>query len=83
MENYEKELGKFWPPNVVNATWGTVDARGSPSGHSEEARPTVRRIGVETRLPPCRRRAALREGLPGAKIVDALFPLERLRARKT
>ena len=23
MESYEQELGKFWMPNVVNATWGT------------------------------------------------------------
>ena len=31
MESYEQELGKFWKPNVVNATWGPSTQPGSPS----------------------------------------------------
>ena len=83
MESYEQELGKFWMPNVVNATWGTVDAARIAVGHLRKLGNTVRRIGVETSFIPADAYAALHEGLPDIEMVDALFPLERLRARKS
>jgi Xaa-Pro aminopeptidase len=83
MESYEQELGKFWMRNVVNATWGTVDAAKIAVGHLKKLGNTVRRIGVETSFIPADAYAALHEGLPDVEMVDALFPLERLRARKS
>ena len=83
MESYEQELGKFWMPNVVSATWGTVDAARIAVGHLKKLGNTVRRIGVETSFIPADAYAALHEGLPDVEMVDALFPLERLRARKS
>ena len=62
---------------------GTVDAARLAVGHLKKLGNTVRRIGVETSFIPADAYAALREGLPGVEIVDALFPLERLRAVKT
>ena len=81
--SYEQELGKFWMPNVVNATWGTVDAATIAVGHLKKLGNTVRRIGVETAFIPADAYSALHEGLPDVEMVDALFPLERLRARKS
>ena len=83
MESYEQELGKFWMQNVVNATWGTVDAARIAVGHLKKLGNTVRRIGVETSFIPADAYAALHEGLPDVEMVDALFPLESLRARKS
>ena len=69
--------------NVVNATWGTVDAAKIAVGHLKKLGNTVRRIGVETSFIPADAYAALHEGLPDVEMVDALFPLERLRVRKS
>ena len=52
-------------------------------GPLEKLGNTVRRIGVETSFIPADAYAALHEGLPDVEMVDALFPLERLRARKS
>ena len=83
LESYEQELGKFWMPNVVSATRGTVDAARIAVGHLQKLGNTVRRIGVETSFIPADAYGALHEGLPDVEMVDALFPLERLRARKS
>ena len=42
----------------------------------------MRRIGVESGFIPADGEAVLRRGLSNVDIVDAVFPLERLRARK-
>jgi Xaa-Pro aminopeptidase len=83
MEGYERDLGSFWIPNVVNKTWGSTDAANLAAAHLKKLGNTVRRIGVETAFIPADAYAAIHEGLPDIEIVDALFPLERLRAKKT
>jgi Xaa-Pro aminopeptidase len=82
MENYEKALNKFWMPEFKPA-WGS-------QGAMQSAVETLRRlgrdtatIGVERAFLPADAEEVLRRELPNAKIVDAAFPLERLRARKT
>ena len=80
MESWEDDLGRFWVP-VEASSWGSADAmemaaaRLRGSGHKL-------RIGVERAFLPADAEGVLRERLPEAEIVDALLPLERLRAVK-
>ena len=82
MESYEQALGKFWTPKVERA-WGTVGAMQAAAAYLKGLDRTAARIGVERAFLPADAEEALRKALPGAKIVDALLPLERLRAVKT
>jgi len=82
MENYERELGKFWMPEFVRA-WGSL---GSMAAAVERIRKLGREgatIGVERAFLPADAEELLRKELPAARIVDATIPLERLRAVKT
>jgi Xaa-Pro aminopeptidase len=71
MESYERELGKFWPPALELSALGIKKLGG------------VRRIGVERGFLPADGEEVLRGGLSNIDIIDAVVPLERLRARKT
>lgn len=82
LENYEKQLGKFWPAHIDLGTTGSVSTGERVLAHIKKLGP-VRRVGVESSFIPANTDAALRSGLAGVEIVDAVFPLERLRARKT
>lgn len=82
MENFERELGKFWPPTLDLNVIGSKEAMGQALAHIKKLGP-VRRIGVESGFLPADGEAVLRRGLSNVDIVDAVFPLERLRARKT
>jgi Xaa-Pro aminopeptidase len=82
MENYERELGRLWPPAL------DLDITGSQSTMQRAAEHigklgSVRRVGAELAFLPADGEAVLRQGLSNVDIVDANFPLERLRARKT
>ncbi len=81
-ENFEKELGKFWPETVDLSITGSVSTGERVAAHVKKLG-NVRRVGVEAGFIPADAEAALRKGLPNLDIVDAVFPLERLRARKT
>ena len=83
LEAYENELGKFWTPTVKTATSGSLDAIKLAAEQIRGLGPGIRRIGVEAAFLPADADAALRQALPDCEIVDAHFPLERLRARKT
>ena len=82
MENFEKELGKFWQPTLDLNVIGSKETMGQVVQHIKKLG-TVRRIGVESGFLPADGEAVLREGLSNVDIVDAVFPMERLRARKT
>jgi Xaa-Pro aminopeptidase len=83
LEAYENELGKFWTPTVKTSTTGSVDAIKLAVEHIRGLGRGIKRIGVEASFLPADADAALRQALPECEIVDAHFPLERLRARKT
>jgi Xaa-Pro aminopeptidase len=83
LEMYEHELGKFWTPNVKTSTSGTLDAIALAVAHIGKLGGGIKRIGVEASFMPADADAALRIALPECEIVEALFPLERLRAQKT
>ena len=83
MENFEKELGKFWPPALELGDTGSQATMQQALAHIKKLGSGVRRVGVETAFLPADAEAVLRQGLSNVDIVDAVVPLERLRARKT
>ena len=83
MEAYEKELGKFWPQNLYLSTWTSQDTMQRVVDHIAKLGPGVRRVGIEAAFLPADAEKALRRGLSNVDIVDAFFPLERLRAVKS
>jgi Xaa-Pro aminopeptidase len=82
MESYEKELGRFWPSKLELAEVGSKETMKKASEHIKKLS-GVRRVGVESAFLPADGEAVLRQGLSNCEVVDAVFPLERLRARKT
>jgi Xaa-Pro aminopeptidase len=82
MENYEKELGRFWPPALDLGATGSQTTMQRVTEHIRKLG-GVRRVGAELAFLPADGEAVLRQGLANCDIVDAVFPLERLRARKT
>ncbi len=83
MESFEKRLDKFWPATVTTTSNGTQDAMRLAAERIKSFGSDAQRIGVERAFIPADAETALHQALPQAEIVDALFPLERLRARKS
>jgi Xaa-Pro aminopeptidase len=82
MESYERELGKFWPPALELSALGSKQTMQLALAHIKKLG-GVRRIGVERGFLPADGEEVLRGGLSNIDFVDAVVPLERLRARKT
>jgi Xaa-Pro aminopeptidase len=83
MESYERDLGKFWTPTVVNRSWTSVSSAELAAEHIRKLGLQAKRIGVEMAFLPADAFLALQRALPEATFADALLPLERLRAVKT
>ncbi len=83
MEKWEQEGGSFWTPNVVAATYGSTEAMAIAVEHLRKLDGKPLRIGLERAFLPADAEAVLRDGMPGAAIVEAHHPLERLRAVKS
>jgi Xaa-Pro aminopeptidase len=83
LDGYEIEHGKFWTPTVRTRSITGPDAMRHAIEHVRGLGPSVRRIGSETGFLPVDAQALLQQAFPDAVMVDATFPLERLRARKT
>ncbi|MFZ4806162.1 MAG: M24 family metallopeptidase [Hyphomicrobiaceae bacterium] len=82
MESHERELGKFWTSAVDLTVFGSRETMEQVARHIEKLG-AVRRVGVERGFLPADGEEALRAVLANVDVVDAVFPLERLRARKT
>jgi len=82
MEGGEKELGRFWTPKVELGPVGSQAAMAGAAAHIAKLG-GIRRVGIETGFLPSDAEAALRRGLSNVELIDANFPLERLRACKT
>ena len=82
MESYEQELGKFWPPALELSALGSKQTMQLALAHIKKLG-GVRRIGVERGFLPADGEEVLRSGLSNIDVIDAVVPLERLRARKT
>jgi Xaa-Pro aminopeptidase len=83
METYERDNGRFWPPNLMLSTWTSFDSMERVVEHIGRLGPGVRRVGIESSFLPVDAEKVLRTGLNNCAIVDAMMPLERLRAVKT
>jgi len=83
METFEQELGRLWPTNLDLRFTGSVAAMEQAAAHIRKLGDGIRRIGVESAFLPADAEGVLRRELSNCEIVDAVFPLERLRARKT
>lgn len=83
MEKWEDEIGSFWMPEIDPGAWGSQDAMEQAVRHLHGLGNGKLRIGVERAFLPADAEDVLRAALPDAEVVDALVPLERLRAIKT
>jgi Xaa-Pro aminopeptidase len=83
MEDWERELGSFWPENLELGNVGSPATAEQVLAHVKRIGNGIRRIGVEAAFLPSDAEAVLRRGLSNVEILDAVVPLERLRARKT
>jgi len=83
MESYERDNGRFWPPNLMLSTWTSFDSMDRVVEHIGKLGPGVHRVGIEASFLPADAEKVLRQGLSNCAIVDAMLPLERLRAVKT
>lgn len=82
LENFQREVKGFWTPEQNCTSSGSVDVMKKAVEHLKKIAP-VKRVGVEMAFLPMDSAAALRGALRDVEIVDALFVLERLRARKS
>jgi Xaa-Pro aminopeptidase len=73
----------LWVPSVQPNASGTIDAMALAVQHIRALGITPARIGIEAAFLPWDAASALQQAFPDALLVDALRPLERLRAVKT
>jgi Xaa-Pro aminopeptidase len=83
MEGFQNEVKPFWVSEVNTKSSGAVDVMEKAVDYLRRLVPTAKRIAIETAFIPLDSAAVLRKAFPNAETVDALFVLERLRARKT
>jgi Xaa-Pro aminopeptidase len=83
MENYVNDINPFWPNELKLKAWGVDDAIALATAHISRSGLPAARIAVESAFLPGSGLVALQSQLPGAKVLDALVVLERLRARKS
>jgi Xaa-Pro aminopeptidase len=82
LETFEKLLGKFWTPVVQTTTWSSTDAVKLAVDHIKKIAAPSSVIGVEKSFVPMDGGQLLYDGLAGHRIVEATFPMERLRLLK-
>src|SRR5689334_5685143 len=83
LETFQREVKPFWTAEVQTSSSGSVDVMRKAADYLRRLNLRPKRIGVEMAFLPMVSGSALRTAFPSSDIVDALFLLERLRARKT
>jgi Xaa-Pro aminopeptidase len=83
LESHEKQLGKFWPRVAETTSRNSTTAIQRAIEHIRGLPGPIRNVGVEASFLPWDSAKLLQDGLDNCRIVNAYFPLERLRARKT
>jgi len=83
MENYQNEVRPFWVSEIDVKNSGSVDVMEKAVDYVRKLNPKPKRLGAEMAFIPADSIAVLRKAFPDSEIKDALFVLERLRARKT
>jgi Xaa-Pro aminopeptidase len=83
MEGFQNAVKPFWVSEINTKSSGSVDVMEKAVEYVRGLMPKVQRIGVEMAFLPADSVAVLRKAFPNSELKDALFVLERLRARKT
>jgi Xaa-Pro aminopeptidase len=83
METYQTQIKPFWVAEVSTKSSGSVDVIQKAADYVRTLAAKPQRVGIEYAFLPADSAAALRKALPDAELKDALFVLERLRAKKT
>ena len=83
MENFQNEVKPFWVSELNVKSSGSIDVMEKAVDYVRKLNPKPQRLGVELAFTPADSTAVLRKAFPNSELKDALFVLERLRARKT
>jgi Xaa-Pro aminopeptidase len=83
METYQTQIKPLWVSEVNTRSGGSVDVMQKAADYARSLMKKGGRIGVERPFIPASSETTLRETVPDVEIGEALFVLERLRARKT
>jgi Xaa-Pro aminopeptidase len=83
LETFQRQVAPLWTPEVQTTSSGSVDAMQKALDHVRRSGVPARRIAVELAFLPMDAGSALRSAYPDSELKDALYVLERLRARKT
>ena len=83
MEGYQTQVKPFWVSEVNTKSSGAVDVMEQAADYLRQLGTKPKSIGLELAFIPTATSATLRKAFPDAEFKDALFVLERLRARKT
>ena len=83
LETHQTEVKPFWTPECVTNHSTTIDTMTRAADHLRKIGVKARRIAVEYGFLPVDAAVVLRQGFPNAEMVDAVFAMEKLRARKT
>ncbi len=83
MESFEQENNRLWVPHVALTSWTGMDTAKLVREHIARSGVKVRRIGLEFSFLPSDVEKALTSATENVEYREALFALERLRARKT
>jgi Xaa-Pro aminopeptidase len=82
MEGYQNAVKPFWVGEFIKGAT-SIDSMQKAVAYVKKSGVKANRIGVEMPFLPLDAADALRKEMPHSEIVDSVFTLERLRARKT
>jgi Xaa-Pro aminopeptidase len=83
LETHQTEVKPFWTPECITNNSGTTDTMAKAVAHLKKTGVKARRIAVEYGFLPVDAAVVLRDAYRDAEMVDAVFVMEKLRARKT
>ena len=83
LDSHQHGVKPVWTPTTDFKASGSLDVMRNTLGYLDRAGLPTRAIGVELAFIPADAAMMLQAALPDSQIKDALFVLERLRARKT
>jgi Xaa-Pro aminopeptidase len=83
LERFQQEVRPLWVPEIETSSSGSVDAIDKAIAYLRRLGAKPRRIGIEMGFLPLDAGMALSRAFPDSEMVDALFVLERQRARKS
>ena len=83
LEKFQTQVKALWTPETQTNTAGSVDAMQKAVDYVKKAGIKTKRVAVEFGFLPYDASLVLRAAFPDADLVDALYVLERQRAKKS